>query len=83
MRMSEKNSEIPWLDAAAIDAWRNFPREELAKYAGQFIAYSWDATHIVASGETEMALHEKFCAAGIDPSRVIVGYIDPVDACPR
>ena len=41
-----------------------FPREELAKYRGQWVAFSPDGRRIVASAETLEALHQRLQAAG-------------------
>jgi hypothetical protein len=54
----------------------NFPPDELAKYAGQYVAFSGDGTRILASGDTMEAVEEKLVAAGIDPSQVVGSYVD-------
>jgi hypothetical protein len=54
-----------------------FPLDELAKYAGQFIAWSPDGLHILASAETMEAMEEKLITAGIDPSQTVGDYVDP------
>lgn len=53
-----------------------FPPEELAKYAGLFIAFSPDGKRIVASGRTDEEMEENLIAAGIDPSQVVGSYVD-------
>lgn len=64
--------------------WREnrikFPPEELLKYAGKHIAWSWDGTAIVASGDDEGELWEKVKAMGMNPSRVVYDYVDPLGA---
>lgn len=54
----------------------NFPPDELAKYAGQYVAFSGDGTRILASGDTMEAVEEKLVAAGIDPSQVVGSYVE-------
>jgi hypothetical protein len=58
---------------------RNFPQDELAKYAGQYVAFSGDGTRILAGGDTMEAVEETLVAAGIDPSQVVGSYIDEPD----
>ncbi len=55
---------------------RNFPQDELAKYAGQYVAFSGDGTRILASGDTMEAVEEQLVAAGIDPSQVVGSYVE-------
>lgn len=56
------------------------PLEELDKYAGQWIVWSPDGTHIAAgSGESEEALIELLEKTGRDPSDYVFGYIDQAD----
>ena len=45
---------------------QQFPLEELAKYRGQWVAFSADGRRIVASAPTLEALHEHLEAAGED-----------------
>ena len=54
---------------------RNFPLDELAKYCGQYVAWSLDGTGILASADSMEAVEEKLVAAGIDPSQVVGDYI--------
>jgi hypothetical protein len=57
-----------------------FPREELAKYCGQWVAFSPDGCWIVASGETLQGLEERLAAAGQDPQRLVLeGIPGPED----
>jgi hypothetical protein len=48
-----------------------FPREELAKYRGQWVAFSPDGRRIVASGETLELLHQRLEAAGEDAQQLV------------
>jgi hypothetical protein len=74
--MTEKKRDIPWLEKSTLDNLHNFPQDEKAKYAGMYIAYSWDGTRILAGAPTREALEEQLQAAGIDCSRVIHSYVD-------
>ena len=76
--MNEKNNrpEPPDLSEYAENRPR-FPLEELAKYAGLYVAFTPDGKRIVASGETEEEVDKKLLAAGIHPSQVVGGYVDP------
>jgi hypothetical protein len=56
-----------------------FPAEELAKYAGQHVAWSRDGTRILASGPDDQAVEDALKAAGVDPSTVVFSYVDPPD----
>ncbi len=56
---------------------RQFPPEELIKYAGQYVAFSLDGTRVVASGATEEELEKQLQAVGIDPSQVVGSYVPP------
>ena len=58
---------------------RNFPLEELAKYAGQYVAFSPDGTRILASGASEEEMEQNLIAAGVHPSQVVGTYVDPPD----
>jgi hypothetical protein len=58
---------------------RKFPLEELAKYAGQHVAFSPDGTRILASGADLDELDNKLTAAGIPISQVVHAFIDPLD----
>jgi len=69
--MTLKTSKIPWLDAHYFENRNKFPPEELEKYAGQYVAWSWDGSRIVAGGMTMEEVEQKLVAAGIDPSQVV------------
>ena len=60
-----------------------FPLDELAKYAGKFVAFSSDGTRIVASGDTEEEMEANVIVVGIHPSQVVGAYIDPPDVTSR
>ena len=46
---------------------RQFPLEELAKYLGQYVAFSPDGLQILASGATMEEVEERLQAAGMVP----------------
>jgi hypothetical protein len=75
--MSENGKpDPPWPDPQYEQNRAKFPLEELAKYAGQYVAFSMDGTRILASADTMEAVEEKLVAAGINPNRVVGSYID-------
>ena len=65
-----------WLDAQHFENRRNFPPEELDKYDGQYIAWSWDGSRILASAPEREALWDKLVAMGVDPHRVVFEWIE-------
>lgn len=77
--MSDDPRDI-WIDGALFnDNVNRFPFEELVKYAGQHVAWSLDGTQILASGTDFDEVTKNLVAAGINPSRVVHGYVDPMD----
>jgi hypothetical protein len=55
-----------------------FPAEELWKYAGQHVAWSWDGTRILAAAADDDQLDQKLVELGIDPQRVVFSFVhDP------
>jgi hypothetical protein len=73
--MGLKTTDVPWLDARYFENQANFP-EELEKFAGQYVVWSWDGTQILASGATMEEVEQKLVATGIDPSRVVGESLD-------
>ena len=59
-----------------VENREKFPWDELKQYAGQQIAWSWDATKILAFGCDHEEVFRKLDAAGIDPSEVVFDYVD-------
>jgi len=72
--------DIPSIEPCYFENRRNFPPEELLKFAGKHVAWSLDGARILASGDTMEEVEERLLAAGIDPSRVVGDYVDPPDA---
>jgi hypothetical protein len=58
---------------------RKFPPEELAKYAGQYVAFNSDGTKILASGANMDEVESQLRATGVRPSDVVGSYIPPPD----
>lgn len=79
MSGSTRYPHLPWPDPNFDENQRKFPLDELAKYEGQHIAWSWDGTRIVASGADWDEVERKVIAAGVDPQRVVLDYVPPGD----
>ena len=77
--MNTKFPHIPWPDPNFNENSSKLPVEELWRYAGQHIAWSWDGTRILAGARTNAELDDKLKEAGIDPSRVVFDYVYPLD----
>jgi hypothetical protein len=59
-----------------------FPRAELAKYQGAWVAFSADGSRIVARGETVEQFEQQILAEGEDPQRVVREWVaGPEDDC--
>jgi hypothetical protein len=52
-----------------------FPRAELAKYCGQWVAFSLDGRRILAGAEALEQLEEQLGALGEDPQQVVLEHI--------
>jgi len=57
---------------------QQFPPEELAKYAGKYVAWSPDGTHILACNEDELLLANAIRDAGHNSAEVLIGFV-PAD----
>jgi hypothetical protein len=76
--MHETKARLEPPDLGLYEANRQkFPPEELAKYAGQFVAFSPEGTRILASGTTEDEVEKQLGALGIDPSQVVGSCVPP------
>jgi Family of unknown function (DUF5678) len=59
-----------------------FPRDELAKHQGQWVAFSADGRRIVAHAETIGMVEDQLAAMGIDGQTVVFeGVPGPDDDC--
>jgi hypothetical protein len=58
------NAPTPWLDPDFLENQRKFPAEELLRYAGQHIAWSWNGSQILASDPDGRALDESCAPLG-------------------
>ena len=65
----------PWTNPVFIENRKNFLPDELDKYRGMQIAWSWDGSQIVACGNDEEELDRNMLAAGINPLRVFYSYV--------
>ena len=52
-----------------------FPRAELTRYEGSWVAFSADGCRIVASGDTVERLENQIAAAGQDPQQLVLEWI--------
>lgn len=77
--MSTKPPDESWPDPDFIKNQNQFPLEELLRYVGQEVAWSWDGRRILASAPTAAELHRKLIDAGIDPQHVVSGYVEHPD----
>jgi hypothetical protein len=68
-------------DAATyIKNRRAFPQEALEKYAGQWVAWTLDGSHVVAaSSESEEVLIALLSNMGKDPLQFVFDYISGLD----
>lgn len=68
--------EDGWCNGALfIENTNRFPRDELARYAGKYVAWSLDGTRILASGDDYEALYRNVFAAGLRASQVVQSYL--------
>lgn len=56
-----------------------FPPDELAKYAGKYVAWSPNGTQILTSDDDEHRLDGAIRAMGIDPAEILVSYVPSPD----
>ena len=74
--MSTNGKADGWIDANLFNINRNkVPLSELQKYAGQWVAWSADGTHIVASHPTMLGLCDLLDKEGIDSMSVVLSEI--------
>jgi len=66
----------PWIDARFLENQRRFPPKELLRYQGQYIAWSWDGSQILAADVDRRALDKKLRDGGVDPLQVIHDFVE-------
>jgi len=74
--MNPETRSEPWLDPGFQKNQRNFPAEELVRFAGQHIAWSRDGAQILANDADRRTLDQKLREAGIDPLQVIHDFVE-------
>jgi hypothetical protein len=79
--MNDSNPQWPWLDVVTHHQNRDaIPLDQLLPYQGKHVAWNWEGTRILASGDTIEMVFDQLEAAGIDCGRVVFSYIEPADA---
>jgi hypothetical protein len=68
----------PWPDPNHDENRAKVPWEELEKYRGRHVAWSWDGTHIVADAAELEELYDRLDALGVPSDRVVFSYIDDI-----
>lgn len=68
----------PWIGKDFFDNQAKLTAEDMKPYAGFFIAWSWDGTRVLASGQSELEVYDKLIEQGADINRVVYDYIDPL-----
>ena len=58
----------------------SFPLEELAKYAGEWVAWEADGTRVITHGADFSAAHQAVVDLGENPETVSFEFIPPLDA---
>jgi hypothetical protein len=58
---------------------QQFPPEELAKYAGKYVAWSPDGLNILACDEDELRLARAVKEAGHDTAEVLIAFVPAED----
>ena len=61
------------------DNRHKFPLDKLAKYGGQWVAWSADGSRIVAHHEQFLTVLDMVKKAAIDPANVVLSSIPPCD----
>jgi len=58
---------------------QQFPPEELARYAGKYVAWNPDGTNILTSDEDELRLAKVVLAAGHNSAEVLIAFVPARD----
>ena len=76
LQMHTQTQPTPWTDPRFVENQRTFPVQELLRFQGQHIAWSWDGARILAADVDRSALDRKLRNAGIDPLSVIHDFVE-------
>ena len=71
---------FPWPDPAFARNRALVPPDELGKWTGKHVAWSWDGIRILAGADTLAGLMDELRRTGVDHRRVVFDYVDPPDA---
>jgi hypothetical protein len=74
--MNNNPKQVPWLSARFFENRDKFPPEELQKFAGQYVAFSWDGSRILASAPGEEELWGRLESTGVDPNQVVFSFVE-------
>jgi hypothetical protein len=78
--MNDSQSTTPPFDPGLFNENRSkFPLDQLAKYAGQYVAWSGDGRSIVACAETDEQLYARLESLGIDWQQVVFSFVPELD----
>jgi hypothetical protein len=58
---------------------QRFPAQELAKYAGKFVAWSPEGTRILAGDEDELRLANAIRDAGYNSAEILISFVPAGD----
>jgi hypothetical protein len=67
---------VPWVPHEHDANREKIPPEEIDRFRGQYVAYSWEGDRVIAGALSEGELRQQLLAAGIDPQRVVFSYVD-------
>jgi hypothetical protein len=70
------NDPWGWPDPNFNANQQKVPLEVWERYAGQYVAWSWDGTQVLAAAADREQLDKELLAKGIDPQRVVHGFVD-------
>lgn len=78
--MSNNGREVPWLNEPQHSRNRSqIPPEQLEPFAGQYVAFNWEGTQIVAHGKKREDVWAMLRQLGIDSGTVAFSYIPALD----
>lgn len=78
--MSTNGREIPWVNGALYNRNRQrFSFDDLAPYAGQYVAFDLEGSRILACGQDRNDVETRLVTAGFDPAHAVVERIPGLD----